>query len=133
MASAVADLEVGLQAMLNLKPPGVSGSRITSLTSLCVSNIQVRFSTKLLLVFAPQPLTRLACTVRIGSHPKDLHTLQEGSRNTQVGGTLRRRLCNPEMARTGQGSGTGNKQLCPGWNLCRWRPSSDGTHARFDE
>ena len=26
--------------MLNLKPPGVSGSRITSLTALCVSNIQ---------------------------------------------------------------------------------------------
>lgn len=41
MASAVTDLEAGLQAMLNLKPPGVSGSRITSLTSLCVSNIQV--------------------------------------------------------------------------------------------
>jgi len=40
MASAVADLEAGLQAMLGLKPPGVSGSRITSLTSLCVSNIQ---------------------------------------------------------------------------------------------
>lgn len=43
MASAVADLEAGLQAMLGLKPPGVSGSRITSLTSLCVSNIQVSF------------------------------------------------------------------------------------------
>lgn len=42
MASAVADLEAGLQAMLNLKPPGVSGSRITSLTSLCLSNIQAR-------------------------------------------------------------------------------------------
>lgn len=41
MASAVTDLETGLQAMLNLKPPGVSGSRITSLTSLCVANIQV--------------------------------------------------------------------------------------------
>lgn len=40
MASAVADLEAGLQAMLNLKPPGVSGSRITSLTTLCVANIQ---------------------------------------------------------------------------------------------
>ncbi|KAJ6439530.1 ENTH/VHS family protein [Purpureocillium lavendulum] len=40
MASAVADLEAGLQAMLNLKPPGVSGSRITSLTSLCVANVQ---------------------------------------------------------------------------------------------
>nr|XP_036584126.1 RNA-binding protein [Colletotrichum truncatum]KAF6793515.1 RNA-binding protein [Colletotrichum truncatum] len=40
MASAVADLEVGLQAMLGLKPPGVSGSRITSLTKLCVDNVQ---------------------------------------------------------------------------------------------
>jgi protein NRD1 len=40
MASAVADLEAGLQAMLNLKPPGVSGSRIINLTQLCVSNIQ---------------------------------------------------------------------------------------------
>lgn len=40
--AAVTDLEAGLQAMLNLKPPGVSGSRITSLTTLCVSNVQVR-------------------------------------------------------------------------------------------
>ncbi|OAA67864.1 RNA-binding protein [Niveomyces insectorum RCEF 264] len=40
MSSAVAELEAGLQAMLNLKPPGVSGSRITSLTALCVGNIQ---------------------------------------------------------------------------------------------
>jgi protein NRD1 len=40
MATAVTDLEAGLQAMLNLKPPGVSGSRITSLTALCVANIQ---------------------------------------------------------------------------------------------
>lgn len=40
MASPVTDLEAGLQAMQNLKPPGVSGSRITSLTTLCVSNIQ---------------------------------------------------------------------------------------------
>lgn len=44
MAAAVTDLETGLQAMLNLKPPGVSGSRITSLTALCVSNIQVIIS-----------------------------------------------------------------------------------------
>lgn len=41
MASAVTDLEAGLQAMLNLKPPGVSGSRITSLTQLCLANIEV--------------------------------------------------------------------------------------------
>lgn len=42
MSSAVADLETGLQAMLGLKPPGVSGSRITGITSLCVANVQVR-------------------------------------------------------------------------------------------
>ncbi|KAK3386949.1 hypothetical protein B0H63DRAFT_521027 [Podospora didyma] len=40
MSSAVADLEVGLQAMLALKPPGVSGSRISSITNLCVNNVQ---------------------------------------------------------------------------------------------
>ncbi|CAK7198972.1 hypothetical protein SEUCBS139899_001640 [Sporothrix eucalyptigena] len=40
MSSPVAELEAGLQAMQNLKPPGVSGSRITSLTALCVANVQ---------------------------------------------------------------------------------------------
>ncbi|KIH91554.1 protein NRD1 [Sporothrix brasiliensis 5110] len=40
MASPVAELEAGLQAMQGLKPPGVSGSRITSLTALCVANVQ---------------------------------------------------------------------------------------------
>ncbi|EHL03074.1 putative Rpb7-binding protein seb1 [Glarea lozoyensis 74030] len=40
MSSAVADLEVGLQAMLQLKPPGVSGSRIQGITTLCLSNVQ---------------------------------------------------------------------------------------------
>lgn len=42
MTSAVAELEAGLQGMLNLKPPGVSGSRITALNELCVRNVQVR-------------------------------------------------------------------------------------------
>ncbi|KAI1844158.1 hypothetical protein JX266_009642 [Neoarthrinium moseri] len=40
MSSPVADLEAGLNAMLNLKPPGVSGSQIKNLTALCVDNIQ---------------------------------------------------------------------------------------------
>ncbi|KAJ3558346.1 hypothetical protein NPX13_g9724 [Xylaria arbuscula] len=40
MSSAVADLESGLNAMQNLKPPGVSGSRIAALTALCVNNVQ---------------------------------------------------------------------------------------------
>ncbi|KAK2607194.1 hypothetical protein N8I77_005893 [Diaporthe amygdali] len=40
MSSAVADLENNLQAMLALKPPGVSGSKISTLTSLCIANVQ---------------------------------------------------------------------------------------------
>ncbi|SPO03833.1 related to RNA binding protein NRD1 protein [Cephalotrichum gorgonifer] len=40
MSSAVADLEAGLSAMLNLKPPGVSTSRIKNLTELCQANIK---------------------------------------------------------------------------------------------
>ncbi|OTB04349.1 hypothetical protein M426DRAFT_73512 [Hypoxylon sp. CI-4A] len=40
MSSPVAELEAGLMAMQNLKPPGVSGSRIQSLTTLCVENVQ---------------------------------------------------------------------------------------------
>ncbi|KAL2019443.1 hypothetical protein VTK56DRAFT_9648 [Thermocarpiscus australiensis] len=41
MASpVVAELEAGLQAMLALKPPGVSGSRIANITALCVANVQ---------------------------------------------------------------------------------------------
>ncbi|TPX11027.1 uncharacterized protein E0L32_008064 [Thyridium curvatum] len=40
MSSPVAELEAGLQGMLGLKPPGVSGSRITAITALCVANVQ---------------------------------------------------------------------------------------------
>lgn len=40
-SSPVADLEAGLNAMQALKPPGVSGSKIQSLTALCVENVQV--------------------------------------------------------------------------------------------
>ncbi|KAI9782205.1 MAG: hypothetical protein M1839_005319 [Geoglossum umbratile] len=38
--SAVADLENALQAMQSLKPPGVSGSKINSITALCMANVQ---------------------------------------------------------------------------------------------
>jgi protein NRD1 len=40
MTSKVAELEAGLNAMQALKPPGVSASKITSLTALCVENVQ---------------------------------------------------------------------------------------------
>jgi hypothetical protein len=42
MSSPVAELDAVLTSMLELKPPGVSGAKITSLTSLCNANVQVR-------------------------------------------------------------------------------------------
>lgn len=44
MSSAVAELEAALQGMLALKPPGVSGSKISSITALCTANVQVNVS-----------------------------------------------------------------------------------------
>lgn len=41
MSSAVAELDGYLQSMLALKPPGVSGSKINSITQLCSANVQV--------------------------------------------------------------------------------------------
>ncbi|KAJ6107667.1 hypothetical protein N7523_008990 [Penicillium sp. IBT 18751x] len=40
MSSAVAELENYLQSMLALKPPGVSGSKIQGITTLCTANVQ---------------------------------------------------------------------------------------------
>jgi protein NRD1 len=40
MSSAVAELDNYLQSMLTLKAPGVSGSKINSITSLCTANVQ---------------------------------------------------------------------------------------------
>ncbi|RDA92396.1 hypothetical protein CP533_4736 [Ophiocordyceps camponoti-saundersi (nom. inval.)] len=70
MASAVADLEAGLQAMLNLKPPGVSGSRITSLTTLCVSNIQVGESVVVVIVIVIVVISESVLIQKIYTHFK---------------------------------------------------------------
>lgn len=133
MASAVADLEAGLQAMLNLKPPGVSGSRIISLTQLCVSNIQV-----CLLIDTERPRHRIVADpscplVGIGSHPEDIHALQEGSRNAQVGCSLRCRLGDAQVAGAVQVAGPDNKWFGPGWHLRGRRSPSNGTDACVDE
>ncbi|EGD92642.1 RNA binding protein Nrd1 [Trichophyton tonsurans CBS 112818] len=40
MSSAVAELDGYLHSMLSLKPPGVSGSKINGITSLCTANVQ---------------------------------------------------------------------------------------------
>ncbi|KAL2202177.1 hypothetical protein CC79DRAFT_1280852 [Sarocladium strictum] len=57
MASAVADLEAGLQAMAGMKPPGVSGSRISSLTTLCVANSESVLIQKIYTHFKKAPAT----------------------------------------------------------------------------
>lgn len=75
MSSAVMELDTYLQSMLNLKPPGVSGSKISSITSLCTANVQVSHpigNTQFVLI-------RIGSTVRIRPHSKDLHTLQEST------------------------------------------------------
>lgn len=43
--SCVAELDTILQSMLALKPPGVTGGKIQSITTLCNANIQVRLLT----------------------------------------------------------------------------------------
>lgn len=57
MSSAVAELEASLQAMLSLKPPGVSGTRINSITALCTANVQVSFYSSLALPSKDRLLT----------------------------------------------------------------------------
>jgi hypothetical protein len=54
MSSCVADLDGILQSMLLLKAPGVTGSKITSITALCNENIQVSLP-NVDLRGAPQP------------------------------------------------------------------------------
>ena len=44
MSSAVAELDGMLQAMLNLKPPGVNQNNVKAMQALCTANIQVRHS-----------------------------------------------------------------------------------------
>lgn len=50
MSSAVAELDNYLQSMLALKPPGVSGSKINSITSLCTANVQVLLSNSAIII-----------------------------------------------------------------------------------
>lgn len=65
--SCVAELDTILQSMLALKPPGVTGGKIQSITTLCNANIQVRlfisnpsyFKQRLLTSLIPQSETVL--------------------------------------------------------------------------
>lgn len=52
---SVTELEVGLNAMLTLKPPGVSGSKIQSLTTLCVENVQVSIGRIVIIGYLSSP------------------------------------------------------------------------------
>lgn len=39
--SVVSELDAALQAIQSLKPPGVSGTKISAITALCNANVQV--------------------------------------------------------------------------------------------
>ena len=78
MASVVEVLDSALQAMQALKPPGVSGSKIASITALCENNVQVR---------SPRPrMAKMMLTPSISERirhcPENLYTLQENGRDT---------------------------------------------------
>lgn len=57
--SCVAELDTILQSMLSLKPPGVTGGKIQSITTLCNANIQVRLLVSNLSWFRQCSLTSL--------------------------------------------------------------------------
>lgn len=59
MSSAVAELDGYLKSMLSLKPPGVSGSKIGSITQLCTANVQVR------LFFDIEKLLSILCFIML--------------------------------------------------------------------
>lgn len=72
MSSAVADLETQLQAMLALRPPGVSGSKIANITALCTANVQVSPPSPVARI--PRLLLTQACPlVRVSPHPEAVH------------------------------------------------------------
>lgn len=99
MSSCVGELDVILQSMLGLKAPGVTSSKIASITALCNANIQVcqeTMQTTSLTCITPADLTRPRI-VRNRPHPTHLHTFQEGSCHTQARRSLRRRLCDASM------------------------------------
>lgn len=107
MASAVAELEAGLNAMQNLKPPGVSGSRITTLTALCVNNVQVRqhavsCAHNAAFLHADK---KPHVVVRVRTHSENLHSFQKGPSNPQTGSALCRRFRNSQMGRSGETTG----------------------------
>lgn len=104
--AAVAELEKGLGDMQNLKPPGVSGSKINSLTMLCLNNVQVRsapcLGSTVCTMEAPE-LTTHPLTVRITAGSEVIYPLQEDTKHSQAGRPIRRRFRNPQMVGEGKG------------------------------
>lgn len=74
--------------MLLLKVPGVTGSKIASITALCNENIQVRLKLVVILMLpstAFQSKSLMLCRislVRVGLDSKGVHPLQESARHS---------------------------------------------------
>jgi len=78
------ELETQLQSLQALKPPGVTKTKIESITTLCIQNIQVCLAIPL---FSQVPnvcrvLTSTLALVRVDNNPENIHTVQEESGHT---------------------------------------------------
>ena len=82
--SAMEELETLLQSLQALKPPGVTKTKIESITTLCIQNIQVYSAVPL---FSQVPnfcrvLTSTLALGRVDNNPENIHTVQEESDHT---------------------------------------------------
>lgn len=97
--AAIEEIETLLQSLLALKPPGVTKTKIQTLTEKCTENVQVC-----------EPDAVLSCALRIDTdvmlfivvrgyrRPKDRPTIQEKPRDPQTRCPIRCRLGSSRMA-----------------------------------
>ena len=82
--SAMEELETLLQSLQALKPPGVTKTKIESITTLCIQNIQVCSAVPLFsqVPYVCRMLTSTLAIGRVNNNPENIHTVQEESGHT---------------------------------------------------
>ena len=82
--SAMEELETLLQSLQALKPPGVTKTKIESITTLCIQNIQVCSAVPLFfqVPYVYRMLTSILAIGRVNNNSENIHTVQEESGHT---------------------------------------------------
>jgi hypothetical protein len=82
--SAMEELETLLQSLQALKPPGVTKTKIESITTLCIQNIQVCSAVPLFfqVPYVCRMLTSILAIGRVNNNSENIHTVQEESGHT---------------------------------------------------